>query len=94
MLGKDISLKIVFVRLSVQLTFVNINFLNSKTVRKRVEIGSYGGGDARQESYDVFADDRSINRYVFNLYRVVSLGILPKFKFSKSHFRQNSHFEY
>ena len=62
--------------LSVRLTFVNINFLNSKTVRKRVEIGSYGGGDARQESYDVFADDRSINRYVYlykiHLYRVVT----------------------
>ena len=29
-----------------------------------MEVGSYGGGNARQESYDVFADDQSINRFV------------------------------
>lgn len=34
-------------------------------MRKRVELGSYGGVQNRVESYDVFADDRSINRYDF-----------------------------
>lgn len=29
-----------------------------------MDLERFGGGNARQESYDVFADDRSINRYV------------------------------
>ena len=52
---------------SVDLQAINIviyclSMLYRNTVRKRVELPSYGGGESRKESYDVFADDRSINR--------------------------------
>merc|ERR1711899_281274 len=35
-------------------------------VRKRVEVGGYGGQDRRQNNYDTFANDRSIDRYTNN----------------------------
>ena len=44
-------------------------YQNSLTVRKRVSLndGRFGGGAAsegrRQEAYDIWADDRSIDRY-------------------------------
>eukprot|EP00093_Oithona_nana_P001728 01728.XXX_6355_9210_1 [CDS] Oithona nana genome sequencing. len=44
----------------------NLYQLTRNTVRKRVDLEKFGGGNARQESYDVFADDRSINRYTGN----------------------------
>ena len=33
------------------------------TLRSRPEVASYGGGHSRVENYDIFADDRSIQRY-------------------------------
>jgi len=39
------------------------------TVRKRVQIQNFGGGESRRENYDTFSDDRSINRYTNDGFR-------------------------